>query len=123
MRFERTIDFLKSMPRHGDPALQSEVDLAIAILTGKRRGVADAYDATMAKLERFRASMMDYDDRLNQWLDESTFPHNRALLKARLSVVHKVLNECDFIEARNRHLNRHHETDGHIHELQKQDEL
>jgi hypothetical protein len=101
MRFANIYTALEPLRRSQDPKLQSEAEIAMRIIWGERPGVEAKYDALLIKLDRTYSELSDRRDHFNKLIAESVLAHNRMKLKARLSEMNAMLNDLNWMRARN----------------------
>lgn len=102
-RFEAVIGHMRDLQRQrpDDQLLASQVEIAAAILRGKRPGIEAKYDALLMKLTRMIGSLQDQKARIEDRIAGTVALIPQAKLKGRLSAVNGLLNDLRWVEARN----------------------
>jgi len=101
-RFHYVIEALKAFKRER-PECDSEIEIAIGMILGKRPGIENKYDALLLKLDRSYSRLMDDCADIEKQLDSPLFL-TRKEAKAKLLITRKMLSDFQWMRARNRDL-------------------
>lgn len=101
-RFPNVIAALDGLRKSQNPELQSEAQMAIDILLGKRPGIEQKYDAMLLKLDRSYSNLKDQRDHWQDCANKSKLFQARKHFEAKASAISCVLNALAWMRARNR---------------------
>jgi hypothetical protein len=98
-RFHSVIEALKVL-KSERPECDSEVEIAIGMIVGKRPGLEEKYDALLMKLDRSYSRLLDDCAQLEKESESPLF-HTRQKAKAKLRIMRKLAGDMEWMRARN----------------------
>lgn len=104
-RFPNVIAALSEL-QHQHPEHAAEVDLALKMIFGDRPNIEQKYDALLLRLDRALSRLTDMRDQQGRRKEEATTANRHVKAKAKESLLNVLINDFQWMRARNADLIR-----------------
>lgn len=101
VRFPNVFAALRELQKQG-PEYDSEAQIAMQILLGKRPGLEEKYDALLLKLDRTYSRLEDQRNHWQKKAEETVLFQERKKAQSHVRALNQILTDLTWMRARNK---------------------